>query len=336
MKSIRYFIVGLFIIPFFLTACDSNKEEPEAKTKDKVKVQLAWIHEYSSVGFYTAEKKGYYDRENLEVEFTAGGFTDAGYIEPVDEVVNGTYDFGLTSAEALIRARSEGKPVVAIATIMQRSPNAIISLAEQNIQQPEDLEGHTILVADGGARNLYDALLTEQGIAPDTVNTLPRTSFGVDPLLNGEADAIVGWIINEGVELQENGQDASFILLSDYGIDTYNLIIFATDETIQKKPDMVEKFLRATFDGHKAVIDDRAETVTYILDYNDTLDKAAQERRLEAMIPLINIPGQNLGAMELEVWEYTQSVMLEAGMLETGIDLQGVYTTAFLDKIYSE
>jgi hypothetical protein len=59
-------------------------------------------------------------------------------------------------------------------------------------------------------------------------------------------------------------------------------------------------------------------------------------RRLEAMIPLINIPGQNLGAMDEHVWADIQAIMLETGSLDAPIDLQTVYTTTFLDNIYND
>jgi NitT/TauT family transport system substrate-binding protein len=336
MKRIAVTALPFLIVFVAVTGCSStNKSDASSTEKNPVSIQMAWTHEYSSAGLYTAEKNGHFAEQGLAVTLGEGGFGANGYIEPIAVVVDGTYDFGMTSAEALIRAKAAGAPVVAIATIMQRSPSAVISLAENDLQRPQDLLDHTVLVADGGALNLYNALLEGQNIAEEDINTLPRTDFGVAPLLNGETDALFGWIINEGVEVQEAGETPNFILLSDYGIDTYNVVLFTTQTTIDEKPQMVENVVEAVLEGYQDVIDNPTQAVDYVVEYNSTLDKAGQLRRMEAMIPLINLPGQNLGTMDGQIWIDTQDMMLEAGSLETAIDIQSVYNTSFLDAIYS-
>jgi ABC-type nitrate/sulfonate/bicarbonate transport system substrate-binding protein len=115
-------------------------------------VQLSWTHEYWGAGFYLAEQDGHFAEQNLDVNLIPGGFGPNGYIEPIDEVLNGNGDFGLGSVSSLLKAREEGKPVVAVATLLQRSPFALISLSDQGIEQPQDLVGKTVTVADGGRR----------------------------------------------------------------------------------------------------------------------------------------------------------------------------------------
>jgi NitT/TauT family transport system substrate-binding protein len=265
-------LVGLLA----LTACGGDsKEESEDKASEpvaSVSIQMAWTHEYSVAGLYAAAENGHYADRNLEVTLVEGGFGENGYIEPIEVVVNGTYDFGMSGAEALIRARAEGKPVVAIATIMQRSPNAIISLVDANILRPQDLSDHTVLVADGGALGLYNALLSSQNVPADSVNTQPRTEFGVSPLLDGDADALMGWVINEGVQIQEAGQTPNYILLSDYGIDTYNLVLFTTETTIQERPQIVEALLSATLEGYQDAIANPSQAAEYVVKNNSSLD----------------------------------------------------------------
>lgn len=320
-----------------LTACGNGAKGSETSSADmtQVTIQLAWTHEYFAAGFYAANESGHFSDRNLEVTLVEGGFGENGYIEPIEVVVNGTYDFGISDAEALIRARAEGKPVVAIATIMQRSPNAIISLAEAGIVRPQDLPNHTVQVADGGARGLYNALLNSQDVAAENINTQSRVEYGIAPLLNGDTDALMGWIINEGVQVKEAGETPNFILLSDYGIDTYSLVVFTTEATIEKRPEVVKAFLGATLEGYQDAIANPTRAAEYVIKYNNSLDYNGQLHRLEAMIPLINIPGQDLGVMNEQVWANTQAIMIEAGSLDAPIDLQSVYTTTFLDNIYS-
>jgi NitT/TauT family transport system substrate-binding protein len=215
-------IALLIVAAMVMGACGTGA--PSATTaapKTPVSIQLAWTHEYSSASFYAAEKNGHFAAQNLDVRLEAGGFGASGYIEPIAQVVSGTVDFGVTGAAGIIQARAEGKPVVAIATILQRSPLAIFSLAKSGIHRPQDLVGRRVAVADGGAAQLYNTLLKSQHIDPATVKTVPRTSFGIDPLAKGEVDAMVAWVINEGVQLDEAGLKTNVMLLSDYGVDSY-------------------------------------------------------------------------------------------------------------------
>jgi NitT/TauT family transport system substrate-binding protein len=140
---------------------------------------MAWVHEYSSAGYYAAEHNGHFAAQNLEVRLQEGGFNEQGYINPVAKVLAGEADFGSTSASSLLLARAEGKPIEAIAAVLQRSPFALISLAENNIVHPSDLVGKRVAVSDADAA-IYQALLTSQGIDLSQVKTIPRTSFGID------------------------------------------------------------------------------------------------------------------------------------------------------------
>jgi len=205
----------LLLAGFGLSACNAAPVTPTHAPADKLNIQLAWTHEYSSAAFYAAEKNNHFQEQNLNVNLIEGGFKDGKYIVPIDQVLNNTVDFGMGSASDILVARSQGKSIVALASIMQRSPLAVITLAKSNVQRPTDLIGKKVAVSDGGANQVFTTLLTSQGIDPTKVNTIPRATFGVDPLLKGDVDALVGWVINEGVQVREAGQEPSFMLMSD-------------------------------------------------------------------------------------------------------------------------
>lgn len=307
---------------------------PTAAPKDTINYQMGWVHEYSSAPFYMAIANGDYAKENLDVKLSVGGFNEKGAIDPVQQVVDGTADFSEASIFALLQAREQGKPVVAIATLNQRSPFAIISLADKGIVRPQDLVGKKVAVADGGATLEYESLIRSQAIDPASVNQVARTSFGIDPLINGEVDAFGGWIINEGVAIQESGAKPSFLLLSDYGIDTYDLLILTTEDMVTNHADKVERFLRATLGGLQATIDNPDKAIETTLTYDSTLDHDAQLRRLQSFIPLIHPAGTQLGMMDAEIWKFNYQLMLDNGLLTQPQDITKAYTMDFLNKIY--
>ncbi len=335
LRSKCFFLALMVLFAVVLSGCGTTPTATPIPPTP-VSVQLSWTHEYSLASFYTAELNGHFAEQNLDVTLEAGGFVNGTYIEPIDQVLAGEVDFGASNATSILQARAEGKPVVAIATILQRSPTAVISLAAANIQTPADLVGKTVAVAEGGATQLLNAMLTSQGIDVADVNIVPRPGFGVDPLLNGDVDALVGWIFNEGVQVQEAGQEANFLLLTDYGIPDYSNLIFTTEQMINERPDVVERFVRAVIAGLQDVVDNPEQAAQYTLQYNNTLDQDQQLRRLQASIPLIQPARTQVGTMQESVWQDIQTVLIDVGILSEAIDVNTAYTSSFLDQIYSE
>jgi NitT/TauT family transport system substrate-binding protein len=299
---------------------------------ETVKVQLAWVHEYSESPFYAAIENGHFAKQGLSVSLAEGGFGEAGYIEPIEEVLSGEADFALGTSPSILQARADGKPIVAIGAVLQRSPSSLISLAENNITRPSDLVGKTVAVNDGGNMQTYLALLASQGIDPADVNTIPRTDFGIDALLNGDVDVLSGWLINEGVLVQEAGKEPSFILMSDYGVDTYDFVVFTTEDTIKNRREMVQGFMTALSAGITDVVSNPEQAVEFTLKYDPELDKDAQLRRLESAIPLMNVPGIPHGTMQSSVWEATQDVLVSQGILDAPVDLTQAFSLDFVEQ----
>ncbi|MFL5800364.1 MAG: ABC transporter substrate-binding protein [Roseiflexaceae bacterium] len=324
----------LIVMAIVVSACGTGAPSAAiAVPKTPVSIQLAWTHEYSSASFYAAEKNGHFAAQNLDVRLEAGGFGPQGYIVPIAQVISGTVDFGVTGAPDLILARAEGKPVVAVATILQRSPLAIFSLTKSGIHRPQDLVGHSVAVADGSATQLYNTLLKSQHIDPATVKTVPRTSYGIDLLAKGEVDAMVAWVINEGVQLNEAGLKTNVMLMSDYGVDSYEMVLFTTEKMIAEHPDTVKRFVKASIQGMQDVINNPDQAANMVLTYDSKLNLDGQRRRMQATLPLLSPPGVRLGVMQPDIWKLTHQMLLDQKVLTQPIDLDRVYTMKFLDEV---
>jgi ABC-type nitrate/sulfonate/bicarbonate transport system substrate-binding protein len=328
----------LLVIIFVLTAltasgCNSTDQPAAAAASaTPVTVQLAWVHSSEYSGFYVAEEKGFYAKENLSVTFNALGDTS-----PIDLVASGKADFGITSADNLLSARAKGSPVVAVATIFQRSPVAFISLAEKNITRPQDLIGKKVLVHfDGTTGLVYHALLASQGIDPAKVEGVPRTDFGNDPLLKGQVDVMDAFITNQPVQLAQAGHPVNAILASDYGIDIYANIIFTSEATIANKPELVERFLRATTQGIQSALQDPKGAVALAVARNSDLSPEAEIESMNRSLPLLNPAGGRPGMMRPEDWEITHQILLDQGILDKPLDVKAAYNLSFLEKVSTQ
>jgi NitT/TauT family transport system substrate-binding protein len=313
-----------------LAGCAAGSGNVQATSVTPVNVQLAWTHEFSSAGFYAAEKNGHFAREGLDVHLHEGGFGPQGYIEPIDQVLNGTHDFGIASASSILTARAAGKPVVAIGTIYQRSPLALISLPEARIDGVRDLVGKRVLVADGGARHALDALLSAQKIDPASLTVVPRTSSGVLPLRSHQVDAMVGWTINEGVELRAAELKPRFLMFSDFGVHSYDMLVFTTERIVKERPELARHFMSALVAGLSDVISDPARASGFVLGYAPKLEAKAQSRRLQASLPLIRPAGEQIGVMDEQIWEETAQMLIREGALARQVDTSQAYTLEFV------
>lgn len=329
MRSFKLLIV--LCLALVLGACGGGQPaEPTAVALTPVSIQLSWVHEYSSSLFHTAAREGLFAANGLEPMLVVGGFGENGYIDPLEEVLAGTVDFGMSSSPSLIQAIADGKPVVGVANVLQRSPLALMTL-DPSIQTPQDLVGKRLMAAEGGARNSLDAFLAGQGISQDDVTILDRVDFGVDPLVNGEVDALMGWRINEGVSLEELGNTPTFFLMSDYGVDVYEFVLFTTQEMVETRPDFVQSVVDSILAGGQAVASDPAQAIEHTLSFSPELDADAQRLRLEATIPLMRDADRNISvAMNPEVWASSYSQLVSGGSVPDGLDITPAYTLQFI------
>lgn len=332
MRTTRM-ILTLSLIGMLMAACSAAPVAPAEM--EPVALQMAWVHEYSSAALISAKENGRFAEQGLDVTINVGGFGEHGYIEPISQVLGGESQFGMASGPAILQARAEGKPVVAVMTILQRNPDSLISLAGSGIERPEDLVGKTVAVQAGGAMATYHGFLAMQGIDRAEVNTIERESFGIDPLISGQADVLYGWLINEAVLVEEAGQEANVILLSDYGIDVYANVLFTTEDTLNNHPDLVSRVMRGLIAGMQDVVSDPSAAIDRVLAYDESLDREQQARRLDAMIPLMNPAGSELGMMSPDVWEMSYQLLVDEGLLAAEIDPTDAYTMDFLNEIYN-
>jgi ABC-type nitrate/sulfonate/bicarbonate transport system substrate-binding protein len=294
-----------------------------------VSIQLSWTHEYSSAPFYAAVKEGFFAAQGVNIALIEGGFGAEGYIDPRQEVIDGLVDFGISSGSSLIEGVDEGQPIIGVANIMQRSPLAIMTI-NPNIDQPQDLVGRTILVTDGGARDSLESFLGLQNIALDAVTILPRTDFGVDPLVNGTVDALVAWRINEGVTLEEQGLIPTFFLFSDYGVFNYEFVLFTRLEMLESNPQAIQRVVNAIRQGSDFVVGNPVKAIDHTLTYAAALDRAAQLRRLESTIPLIGTASEDITlGMDQEVWDFSYQRLLSRQAVSSDLDVSRVYTNQF-------
>ena len=293
-----------------------------------VTVQLAWTHQAQFAGMYAADQKGYYSAEGLAVTFIEGG----SQVDKLTPVLDGTAQFGVGGADELILARSEGKPLRAIAVIYRRSPVVFISLAEKGITRPQDFVGQTIRAPSNIAPSLR-AMLARVGIAPDqyTIVDLPS-----DLTMFASGDVSVwGIFLNSFlVTIQQAGYQLNLIYPDDYGVHFYADTLFTTDGLIATNPELVRRFTRATLKGWTYAVENPAEVPALVQKYKPDADATIENARIVASLPLVNTGEDHIGWMKPEVWAGMEQTLRQQGVITATLDVTQVYTLQFLKDIY--
>jgi len=302
----------------------SPSAEP-AKELRKVTVQLGWFAEPEYGGDYAALVKGYFAEEGLDVEIHSGGPKVNGR----QIVATGKADFGFAKADTVLQNREEGLPIVAVAGVLQSSPQALIYHKDQNIKSFEDLNGRTAFFVPGVpayeyVKKKYNLQLKEQV----TDGTLVR-------FLEDQTSLLHGFSTSEPITLKEQGVEAEAFLLSESGYDPYEITIIANESFIKDNPEVVKAYLRAVKKGWEYYFDHAEEINERIHEDNKDLPVAAMNEQAKAYEPFVNggdAASEGWGVMKEERWEENKRQLLETGLLTKDVDVNEAFTTEFLPE----
>jgi NitT/TauT family transport system substrate-binding protein len=328
MKSKKVLIATILLLVAGANAC-SPKSTP-TQTLTPITVQLLWTHNATFSGFYAADQQGYYAAEGLTVTFLEGGPTT----DLIAPVLNGTAQFGIAGADALLLARSGGKPVRAIAIIDRRSPLVFGALADSGITRPQDFVGKTIRVTPQVIPALH-AMMERFGIPPDQYTEVTLAS-DVAAFDSGQAQVWGLYLNNFAITLKQTGHELNFIYSDDYGVHFYGDTLFTTDELIATQPDQVLRFLRATLKGWTWAIENADKTGALVQKYNPNVDPALENAKMIASLPLVNTGENQIGWMKPELWTSMEKILREQGVITTPLDVTQVYTMQFLEELYGK
>jgi NitT/TauT family transport system substrate-binding protein len=328
-QKIYVIIRLLLLIAFLLTslsACNNFSKTNQPLTP--VTIQLAWIHQSQFAGLYVADQKGYYTEEGLKVNFIQGGPG----IDKISPVFDGTAQFGITSPDELILARTEGKPVRAVATIFRRSPVVFISLVEKGIIQPQNFTGKTIRAPSNILPTLR-AMMSKFNITSDQYTTVDLPS---DLAMFASGDVHVWGVFSNifTVSVIQAGYKIKIIYPDDYGVHFAGDTIFTTDEFIKTNPDLVLRFLRASLKGWGYAVENPGEIPAIVQKYAPDADPVIELARMNTTIPLVNTGEDHVGWMKPETWTTTEETLRKYDVLTKPVDVTQVYTMQFLEEIY--
>lgn len=329
-ESLRRVLLGAFLVgvAVAVAAVATGVKSARAQAPERAAVQLKWHHQTQFAGFYVAERRGFYRAEEVAVELRPW---KVGAPSPIEQVASGVATFGITSQTEFLVAREKGLPVVAIAAVYQKSPVGFFALRASGIKHPRDFSGRTIAFAPTHEIHLK-AMLRRFRMDLAALRRVPY-SFDLTPFLKGEVAIWAGYVMNQPVDARLAGYDVTVIFPDDYGVHTYDDIVFTSEDLARRKPGLVERWLRATLRGWRYAIEHPDEATEITLRVDPTLKREKQAAMLLASIPLIHTGQVPVGWMTREGWENAHRLLREERILARPLKVETVHTMEFLERV---
>jgi NitT/TauT family transport system substrate-binding protein len=248
--------------------------------------------------YFVAIEKGYYEAAGLDVQVVRG----QGSADAIKQVAAGNAQFGFADAGSIVLARGNDQiPVKLVAIVYARAPHAIYALKESGISKPKDLEGRKIANPAGGAiPKMFPAYAKAAGIDAGKVTWVVAPSESLPSLLTlGRVDAVGQFTVGEPL-LRKQAAPKELVQLTyaDAGLDFYSNGLIAADGTIQKKPELVRRFVDATLHGLKDAIADPQEAARILNKHHREVEVGIAAGEVEMVRSLAVVPHMALGAIE--------------------------------------
>lgn len=289
---------------------------------EQVVLQLKWLHQFQFAGYYAAKEKGYYAEAGFDVIIKQRD----PLVTPVNAVLDKKADYGIIGS-SIILDRMNGLPVVALGAVFQHSPLVLITRASSKLLGPYELKGKRLMYRKGYDDATFIAMFHQLGITEPDFEHVPH-SYNPDSLIRGETDAISGYLTDQPFYYQKKGLDILVINPINYGIDFYDDILFASEETVRKNPERVRQFLEASMKGWRYALKNKSEVIGWFKNKYPS-DKSTEHLYFEAeqtekmVLPdLIDIGHMSSGRFQRIADIYKQRGLVSGDATYEGVDFK--------------
>ncbi|WP_131765704.1 protein kinase domain-containing protein [Candidatus Protofrankia californiensis] len=202
-------------------------------------------------GSLVADHRGYY----REAGFTSTRFRGSGSHTPTVTalVASGAAFVGVTAPEVVAREIMAGARLRIIGTQRQKSPWAIVSLADKPIRTPQEMIGMRIATTAGSAA-VWTSFLAAAGVPETAVQRVivpDHVQIVAQALAQRQVDAALSSVSDAPVALTRQGVGFSTFLIADHGYPLVSNAYVVTTDAVTAARKRIKAFLTAEIRGWK-------------------------------------------------------------------------------------
>jgi len=294
--------------------------------------RLKWLFNTSVVGDLYADVHGAFARHGLKVMVKEGGPER----DAIKELELGYAQFGVASADQVIRAVAKRSPIVVIVQLFQVNPLQWVYRANKlTLDSPAALrsfgKGKTIGVTFGGNdETIMRTLLVKFGISEASVD-LYSVRYDYTPFYEGKVDLWPVYVNAQGIIIQDKlekaGERVGFFNPDSFGVKFVANSVVSSQKMFSEQPDIVNKFRKALIEGWQEAVapENNEKAVSVLRQFDKDTPVEIIRKQLAATRGLIK-PGPEcvIGSIDIPAWKQTEQIMLDQKLISGPVDLDTV------------
>jgi NitT/TauT family transport system substrate-binding protein len=324
----------LVVSPVFAqSTAQSAPQSTPGDQLDKVSFGTNWVAEAEHGGFFQAAADGTYKKYGLDVTIVPGGPN----VNNRMLLIAGKLDFFMAANTLMsFDAVTNKVPVVSVAAVFQKDPQVLLTHPELKATRLEDLKPLTLFVSKEGMTTYFQWLRSEYGFNEKNVRPY---NFNSQPFIATPQSAMQGYVTSEPYSVEKSaGWKPTVFLLSDYGYNSYSTLIETRQDLIDKKADLVQRFVDASMVGwYNYLYGDNSAANAMIKKLNPEMTDELLAYSIKTMKDYGIVDSgdslkNGLGAMTDERVASFFEKMVRAGVVRPDIDFRKSYTLRFINK----
>ena len=305
-----------------------------AAANEKVTFGTNWLAQAEHGGYYQAVVDGTYAACGLDVTIQQGGPQVAG--RPL--LLAGKIDFYMGgNMQQAFDAVAQDIPLRVVAASFQKDPQVLMSHPGQGLDNWADLpKAEQYIIGDEGAQSFLLWMAAEYGFDP--AKRVPYT-FNPAPFIANPKSIQQGYVTSEPFAVEkEGGFKPNVFLLADNGFNAYATTIETMQETIDKRPEVVQCFVDGSAKGWYNYLygDNKAANEMIKKDNPDITDEqiafSIEQMKKYGIVDSGDAEKLGIGAMTDERMQSFYDKMVKAKVEPAGIDIKKAYTLVFVNK----
>lgn len=317
--------LALLLLAGILVIATGCTRSSETETTPLV-YRLKWLFNASVAGELWAMAHDRFTEAGLHVTVKEGGPER----DAIKELELGHARFGVATADMVIRALSQGSPVVVVAQRFQKNPLQWIYRPDRvAVESPADLRGKVLGITFGGNdETIMRALLAKYAIPEGTVE-LFSVRYDYTPFYTGRVDLwpvyrnAQGIIIGE--KLAGEGEPFAFFDPDAAGIRFVANSVVTTQKMVAEHTDQVRTFVTALLDAWETALapENAEEAVETIRRFDKDTPAAQIQKQLAVTRSLVKpAPDFKVGTIDTEAWRATERIMLDQGLIPEPVGVE--------------
>jgi len=312
-------LIGIFLIIIVPGMFAVIKTVNAAETSVKINYRLKWLFNASVVGDLYADVNNYFSAQGLDVKVKAGGPER----DAIRELELGYAQFGVASADQVIRALSKGAPVVVIAQLFQINPMQWIYRTEKfNIEHIRNLKGKKIGITYGGNDETIMRTLLAKGNISEKEVKLVSVRYDYTPFYQRKVDLWPVYRNSQGItianKLRAAGEEINYVNPAELGVQFVANSVVTSRRMLKDHPDIVKKFVLALLNAWEDSLDseNKIKSLKMISEYDKDTPPNLLEEQFDVTKSLVKpSPNIKIGVIDVKAWKQTEKIMLDQKLI---------------------